>query len=119
MINNDLIKGTTFSTSEALIGTFMGSNLYRKCFFISGFPTFTSNTYKFSHGISGLAVPIRIFGVLYDTVNSSYYNLPFVTTANVNIMLYSSSSQITVEQSAYGNGRLKNFYIVIEYIKSS
>jgi hypothetical protein len=64
-------------------------------------------------------MPLKLSGTLYDNVNHDYEVIPYVTTENVNIMLYNNLTNITVEQSAYGNERLKDFYIIFEYTKTT
>lgn len=109
----------TYSAEEQVIGTWFGKPIYRKSFFVSGFPTFTNNKYSFNHNIENFGVCLKIYGVLYDTGNQAYFNLPYVGRGSVDIMLYSTSSLIYVEQSPYGNNRLKDFYITIEYTKTT
>lgn len=109
-----------YSEYEEEIGTWIdGKPIYRKTFAISGFPTFTDNKYTFSHNIANFGLCVKIYGVLYDTGNKCYFNLPYVGRGTADIMLYSSSSLIYVEQQPYGNNRLKDFYITIEYTKTT
>lgn len=110
----------TYSTEEQVIGTWIdGKPIYRKSLFVSGFPTFTSNKHSFNHNIANFGVCLKIYGVLFDTGNQCYFNLPYTGRGTSDIMLYSSSSLIYVEQSPYGNNRLKDFYITIEYTKTT
>lgn len=105
---------------EKIVGIWIdGKPIYRKSFFISGFPTFTGNKYTFSHNIANFGLCVKIYGVLYDIENKCYFNLPYVGRGSADIMLYSSSSTIYVEQGPYGNNRLKDFYITIEYTKTT
>ena len=108
-----------YSLEEQVIGTWIdGKPIYRKSFFISGFPTFTSNKHTFNHNIANFGLCLKIYGVLYDTGNKCYFNLPYTGRGTADVMLYSSSSIIYVEQGPYGNNRLKDFYITIEYTKT-
>lgn len=105
---------------EKIVGIWIdGKPIYRKSFFISGFPTFTSNKYTFNHNIANFGLCVKIYGVLYDTGNQCYFNLPYIGRGTADIMLFSSSSTIYVEQGPYGNNRLKDFYITIEYTKTT
>ena len=109
-----------YSTVEQVIGAWVdGKPTYQKTFIVSGYPTFTDNKYSFDHNIQNFGRPIKLYGVCYDQTNASYFMLPYVTTSGVNIMLYSSTSKITVEQSAYKSDRLHSFAITIEYTKTT
>ena len=75
-----------YSTSEKIIGTFNGKKLYRKCWFYTGFPTFSNNHYSFNHNISNIDRVKDIYGSIWDTVNQQYFPLQYVTTANANVI---------------------------------
>lgn len=120
-ILNDRINNISlYTTEEQEIGKWLGNKkIFRKTLYIAGGLTFESNKFIFEHNIQNLQMPIKLSGIIYDSSNRDYYILPYVTTGVANIMLYSSATQIKVEQTAYPDNRLQNLYVIIEYIKET
>lgn len=110
----------TFSTSEE-IDTGQkwidGKDIYRKVFIVTK-PQFVSYKYTFNHNISNFNIPFRLYGFCKDNLSTFWYPLPYTATNTADIMLYISTTQIGIEQNAYGNSRLDTFYIIAEYTKT-
>ena len=112
---------STYSTQEEKTGGkwIDGKDIYRKTFYVET-PVFdSSNRFSFNHDIENYEKFTKIDGNIYDTVNANQYPLPYATTGTANIMLYTSSTQIILEQKPYGASRLKNLYVIMEYVKTS
>lgn len=120
VLNDKINNLNIYSTNETNTGKIWinGKNIYRKVFYIES-PTFSSDRFSFNHNITNFEMFTDLKGNVYDPVNSNQLPLPYSTTTTANIMLYTSSTQILLEQKAYGASRLKNLYVTIEYTKTN
>ena len=120
LLNEKITNLSIYSTEETNTGKIWidGKDIYRKCFFVE-IPTFSSNKYTFNHNIENYDKFVDLKGNIYDPENSNQLPLPYSTTTTADILLYTSSTQILLEQKAYGDSRLKNLYVTIEYTKTN
>lgn len=106
--------GETYSTTETVIGTWLGSPLYRKCFRVAAFPN--AATALIPSGLTNENV-VRVYG--YAATSSASYPVPFVSTAveaNVCVLYGYDDHNINIITGSDRSGW--SGYIVLEYTKT-
>ena len=104
-----------YSTTEQVIGTFMGETLYEKTIDIGALPnTATSKTY--AHGVTGNIVRYDVSAI--DN-NGTVIQLPFYSTAsNYNIGVYVTNTNVVIETQRDSSG-YTHCYVTLRYTKTS
>lgn len=111
---NELNRNFGFNTTETLIGTYAGQNLYRKVISIGALPNATEKLVP--HGIADISGIRAMYAVAVSS--SAVVSIPFLVTANLgygieiqivgsNIKIYTGSQNLS---SSTG-------YVTIEYVK--
>lgn len=110
-INTNLTNATTYSTTETVVGTWMGKPLYRK---VINFGTLPNINVKYvNHNIENMETVINLYGIF----NDSTYQIKIPAGGD-----YNSNIQTTDTQIGIGTPQnLTSFsgYVIIEYTKTT
>ena len=85
--------GDVYSTTETLIGSWMGAPLYRKCYNIAALPNNTE--LRISHGLTNVSIK-RVYGIFGNGTFSS--SIPYASTsATYNVGVWTNAGDIFVK----------------------
>lgn len=111
-INNS----TTYSTSEIVIGEWLGKPLYRK---VINFGSLPNNTAKnVAHGISNIGVVVRLGG--YAVTSGTYFPLPLQyrgADSNYNVDLVCTAENVRMTSNT--DRTSYTAYVILEYTKTT
>lgn len=115
-INPKLLENDNYSTTEEVIGKWLGKPLYRKTINFGVLPNNTSK--QVAHGISNLKDTVNIYGYSYRSSDNTHVTLPYVATGTQNIACYVNGSYVIV--LTYQDRRLfLESYVTLEYTKTT
>ena len=117
-INDSFKENNVYSTTETVVGTWMGKPLYRKVIDIGNLPN--ANSKSVNHGISNLGIVTKYYGTAESSDSSIPipYTYPSATGANYGIGLDPvTSTTITVVTGVDRSGYTG--HVVLEYTKTT
>lgn len=117
-INSNLIAIANFSETETLIGSWLGSPLYRKVINTGALPNNTTKDTPYN--ISNLNRIISIEGYAYRSNDNFTVSLPFVSTSDINFNIYVGviGNNIRI-QTGTDRTSFTESYVILEYTKTS
>ncbi len=125
---NTLEEINNYSTSEKVIGSWIDNRpVYRKTIFISSLPATSEDgvsNVTVSTGITGLDIPINLYGMYYDTNKSgasfkisNSYN--FNANRVIDTRISGDGTTITVSTNGEYNFTSYAGYVTVDYVKTS
>lgn len=115
-------KANTYSTSEIKVGTWIdGKPIYRKVVAVD-FPTSTTPTINYPHGISNIAYVVSVKLIWWDIEDARWYN-NFKDTTGTYIQIDGmSNTQVRIKSAGTAvnwHSRTAGRYAIIEYTKTT
>ena len=101
----DLSNSYAYQAEEVVVGSWFGADLYRRVFQIEALET-EAGSYSYSHGIEGIDLVTKVYGVMIASGVTTYFSN---VSANTTDIFYTLDM---VTESSIG-------YLVIEYTKLS
>ena len=116
-VNGNLTNLNTYSTSETVIGEWLGDTLYRKVISTGTLPNASTN--DIPHNIINLKKVVNVKGYAYRSQDEFYIPLPFASPENlefcISIGVLDTDIRITTgtDRTAFMES-----YVILEYTKN-
>lgn len=112
-LNSDL--GDNYSTSEQVIGTWMGKPLYRKVFTITSLTSSNTNLVN----VSGLSIDFaKISGTIITSTGAKFPINLYDSASNYSVIILSDAGYIR-GRGVIGSGTLTKCIVILEYTKTT
>lgn len=108
-INNSFKENNVYSTTETVIGTYLGKPLYRRIVYFGDLPN--NGQYARDHGIN-VAMPVRCSGVAINSATGMKFTIPMY-----NIDVWFDINQIGVKTTSDRSNLVAD--VTIEYTKTT
>ena len=112
---NNWNNSRVYSTTETVIGTWLGKTLYRKVINFGALPNKASK--RVAHNISNLDIVVRLSGIF--TNGSATLPLPYAHSTSTSVVALYTPDKVHVQTECGIDRTAYTGYIIIEYIKTT